>query len=361
MSYFQGLKIRTKMLLMTVLPLLLAVVLSIVFIINLDSKAGAMADIELLTKVEVKASSLVHNLQRERGMSSGYINSKGTKFSQELLGQREETDKTALEYQAELMEIDESLINPKLKAKLNLIEENLNKLSSFRSGVDNFSVAGGMSLKFYTDFIGSIISISDNIIELSASDIQLLNMLQGYKAMMNLKERNGILRAVLSGVLAKQYFEDDTYRKTIEVLSELNVFEKEFFSFSSEDLIDDYKNKANFEQVNEIIKYVFDNKKDTLTKYNANQWFEVISNKIDILRDIEEKAADKILKRADESVSNAQYIEYIFIGIIIIVLTLTFFIVIKIANKISTRLKTATYLAEQISKGNVKVFNELEA
>ncbi len=51
-----------------------------------------MVTITALTQLSVVYSELVHELQKERGMTAGYIGSKGTKFADKLKSQRQNTD-----------------------------------------------------------------------------------------------------------------------------------------------------------------------------------------------------------------------------------------------------------------------------
>jgi CHASE3 domain sensor protein len=54
-----------------------------------DQANETIADVDLVTAT----SQLVHELQKERGMSAGFIGSKGSKFASEIRNQRAMTDK----------------------------------------------------------------------------------------------------------------------------------------------------------------------------------------------------------------------------------------------------------------------------
>ena len=51
-----------------------------------------MSIIAPLTELSVVYSELVHELQKERGMTAGFIGSKDTKFANKLKNQRQNTD-----------------------------------------------------------------------------------------------------------------------------------------------------------------------------------------------------------------------------------------------------------------------------
>jgi len=58
---------------------------------------NAIIKLEKLVNLSTKLSSLVHEMQKERGMTAGYLGSKGSKFASELPKQRKQTDQKLLE------------------------------------------------------------------------------------------------------------------------------------------------------------------------------------------------------------------------------------------------------------------------
>jgi methyl-accepting chemotaxis protein len=64
----------------------------------LSDVVGRVSDLQegsqmaAISDVSVAASGLVHELQKERGMSAGFIGSRGTKFGDALEKQRKDTD-----------------------------------------------------------------------------------------------------------------------------------------------------------------------------------------------------------------------------------------------------------------------------
>ena len=52
-----------------------------------------MSVIAPLTELSVVYSELVHELQKERGMTAGFLGSGGTQFASKLKNQRQDTDK----------------------------------------------------------------------------------------------------------------------------------------------------------------------------------------------------------------------------------------------------------------------------
>jgi methyl-accepting chemotaxis protein len=89
---FLNVRIRTKLLAITMVPLLGLAYLSVVRAVDRASDARSAADLRINTDLGVAIGNLVHETQKERGMTSLFISSKGQKYGPELDRQRAETD-----------------------------------------------------------------------------------------------------------------------------------------------------------------------------------------------------------------------------------------------------------------------------
>ncbi len=73
---------------MLVLPLIGALYFSLSTVADRYQLAKEMTSLETLSNFSVRISTLVHETQKERGMTAGFLGSKGTKFVTELPAQR---------------------------------------------------------------------------------------------------------------------------------------------------------------------------------------------------------------------------------------------------------------------------------
>jgi len=87
-----NLSFRKKIISLLALPMLGFLWLSLTSIVENIAVKNEMSTITPLTELAVVYSELVHELQKERGMTAGFLGSKGTKFANELKNQRQNTD-----------------------------------------------------------------------------------------------------------------------------------------------------------------------------------------------------------------------------------------------------------------------------
>ena len=86
------LTIKQKLLLMMVIPFMGLLYFSISSLITKNEKIQNINKFEKYLEFTTKASFLVHELQKERGLSAGFIGSDGKTFNIELKRQIELTD-----------------------------------------------------------------------------------------------------------------------------------------------------------------------------------------------------------------------------------------------------------------------------
>ena len=91
---FSGFSIALKMAFACLVPLLGLAIFAGTMVIEARQKSAAAQEVLGATALGEAASLAVHELQRERGMSVGFVASKGVTFATELPRQREETGGT---------------------------------------------------------------------------------------------------------------------------------------------------------------------------------------------------------------------------------------------------------------------------
>jgi len=113
-----NLKTRTKLIVMAAIPTLALLYFSATGVFEKAQVASNMGKLESLVDVSVKIGAMAHELQKERGMSAGFISSKGVKFAAELPVQRKDSDKKIEELRATLKDFEFALYDDKLKTAI---------------------------------------------------------------------------------------------------------------------------------------------------------------------------------------------------------------------------------------------------
>jgi len=80
----KNLSMRKKLIVMLFIPLLGLMFFAVVSVHDKIVTLRAMHDTRSLAQLAVRASGLVHEVQKERGLTAGFIGSRGSAFSGEL-------------------------------------------------------------------------------------------------------------------------------------------------------------------------------------------------------------------------------------------------------------------------------------
>jgi len=203
---FSNLTIRKKLVVLSVVILILISGVGVKNIYKTWGEYNNIQDTQKLIKLSVMMSAVLHELQKERGASAGFLGSKGTKFTDILPKQHSSTDIKIKELK------DYISLNNFKEAKEVSQNIPLDTVPAMREKVKSLSTKTSSAVKFYTAMNKKIIDEISNFSTLP-NDRKLRTNFNSIAVFVTSKERAGIERAVLSGVFAKDSFNRATIAK----------------------------------------------------------------------------------------------------------------------------------------------------
>jgi len=284
-----------------------------------------------LNVLSQKLSLLIHETQKERGASAGFLGSKGTKFTDILPKQRVLTNNRNKELNTYISTLNLDSFPSDLKSEISAFKSDMNKVNDIRGRIDALSISVKDEVAYYTGMNKKIL----NIVSLTAkfaNTQELVKALDTYANFLKSKERAGIERAVLSGTFAADKFGEGMFAKWITLVAEQNSYLDSSLSMASDGVKASYNSKINSPSIDEV------NKMREIAKNNALEggfgidsvvWFTTITKKINLLKQVDDEISkqNSILLNELESASKSRTIitiaSYtIFATIIIIVILL---------------------------------------
>ena len=261
---------------------------------------------EKIVDTIINQNNFIHEMQKERGFSSGVLAGGDNK---NLLEQRKKVD-AALD---------------KLEEKNEIVSE----INSIRSNVDQKS--GNDLISRITKILRKeVIAINGYSDKLEPS---LVDDLKRIIIVGEIKESFGILRATLNGIFTKKSISKEDYNKVVALNSVINKFMQDFDEYNPKEFSDEFdaiaRKKADFIDAMNIIKNVVATED---VSYDAPSWFSKISISIDAMRELELKLLDSMQKDAQhiKSEANAQLI---FSSIVIAICILLMLLVSTLIGK----------------------------
>jgi len=231
MNFIAKLKLSSKLLLLITVP----VVIMLVFAVNqsyraLDLHVNA-SRLGIMVEFSVSASNLVHELQKERGMTAGFLGSKGDKFSADIIKQRKLVDERLLQLKDFIEGSGVKDFNADFAKELDTTLETLQKLDSTRDAVNRFDIPLNDALSYYTGNNNDLLHLIETMSKLSP-DAEMTVMIAAYANYLKGKERAGIERAVLSNVFAKDHMSNQMFTRFMSLVTTQDVYLNVFRSLA---------------------------------------------------------------------------------------------------------------------------------
>lgn len=307
-TFLRNISIKRKFLFIVLLPLISLAGLASLKVYELHQKTTELTSLVRLMDVSVSASNLVHELQKERGASAGFIGSRGTNFADVLPKQRQNTNGKIESLKAVLGRVDTSEFGEKYTAALKKALSDLNKIENVRKQVNALEISVPQAVSYYTNLNAELLGVTERAIWV-ARDPAIIREASAYLNFLQSKERAGIERAVGAAGFSGGWT-PELLSKFANLIMIQNTYADVFKVYATEEELD-YYNKAikdpSFAKVQEMRDAVFASamNPDVNTNITATEWFATITKKINVLKKIEDHLSKDVHHVAEVDAQNA--------------------------------------------------------
>jgi len=353
MNFLKQFTIKQKLLGVVFVVSLLLIFNTILTVIQTKNTETRLNKLENLTILSAKISLLLHETQKERGASAGYIASNGKKFANILPKQRKLTDKRLNEFKTELKTIDLSKFDTNLKAKIQIALDNLSKLNTIRQKVSNLDISLKDAVAYYTNTNSSLLKVIETATSL-AKDVELAKALNTYTNFLKAKERAGIERAVLAGTFASNKWKPGFYAKFITLLAEQKTYIDASMATATPYIKEFYQKTMSDPVITQVQKM------ENIAKTHMNGnfgvdsevWFNTITKKINLLKKVDDEMSKynfTLLKKIDtKSQENLAINIGLLLFLALLVVTPLFILQKELVNDIRRAKEELDYIASNL-------------
>jgi|FLOH01.1.fsa_nt_gi methyl-accepting chemotaxis protein len=267
---------------------LLIIAFTIVKAMNNSSTIAQAKELNILSQ---KLSLLIHETQKERGASAGFLGSKGTEFVDILPKQRILTINRSNELNDYLSTLNLDSYSKDLNFEISAFKADMSQLDKIRSQIDSLNISVKDEVNYYTNMNKKILNIVSLTAKL-ANTSELVKALDAYTNFLKSKERAGIERAVLSGTFAADKFGDGMFAKWITLVAEQNSYLDSSLAMASDEVKTFYKEKMNDKVINEVdAMRMIAQEKATTGNFGIDSvvWFQTITKKINLLKQVDDE------------------------------------------------------------------------
>lgn len=354
--------IRTKLLIAIASPLIVLALLSANTLYDSWQVSTEMASMRRLTDFASSASALVHETQKERGATAGFLGNPEGKFADRLQKQRQLTDQRLAEFEAFLANFDLARYGEEFSQQVKAAEQGLGQLRQKRSAISARKLPTGEAIAYYTKLNGQLLdSIGKSALATENSNIAV--KISAYTAFLKSKERAGIERAVLANTFAADKFGPLMYEKFTALVALQDSYLQEFLNLASESDRKFYESKIKSPAVTKVQAYrkiAVERAQQGNFGQDAGEWFDTITEKINELKQVDDHLATSLAADADHAASAANTKLWTLLGVISTVVCLVTLGGWFAISAITRRLATVTERIRDIAEGDADLTARLD-
>ena len=323
-------------------PILVLVLLFLILIFNLIHvkylQEESLSTLEKKIILATKFSKILHEVQKERGMSVGYLSNSDQSFQNELRSQKKHTD-LSISNLDEFLKISKISSIDYLKDTMSL----LHKIRKTRSLVENLSISPTVASLYYTKINNSILDAILVITKISQSS-PISNDANSYLNLLYYEENLGLERAVGTNILSNKEIKQETINLFNAYIVKQSVYKELYLKYASKHSKKLYFKRLQIDSMDTILEMrekILSADEESISKLEAYKWFKHMTILIDTLKDIDAHLSKNIIANIQDEYTKSKksLFRYAFLGFMMFGVFILMIIMILRLHKNEKKLK----------------------
>jgi len=302
--------------------------------------------------VGIEINHVVHEIQKERSISSGFLANEGASFEVQLVKQRTRTDSTLNQYQLEIAKSSLSGLVALHQKDLDEVNSWFAKLTILRKGIDEHGITSEESIRRFsminTRALNTVIKLIDE-----TRDKEIAQQVHAIIYFLKAKEAASIERAIGTQAFSHSHLGFDLYNQFTTLVSSQESFMEAFRIIANDESNDFFEETVEGEGVNEVIRMrevLFAN--DVLAE-DPTQWYASSTERINQLKIVEDYMSDNIQKFSDEIASKSIRDFWIFLVLDLLIGLITFWLMTVVVSNLLKNVSTLEKFTKKVSAGDL--------
>nr|WP_290697558.1 methyl-accepting chemotaxis protein [Halomonas sp. UBA3074] len=341
-----------KFSLVLALPLLALAWFAINGVLDRQATVRELKQLQTMTALAQSAGDLIHQIQIERGMSSGYLASGGEAFGQRLSQQRPQTDTAAEAFIEQRRSLAVGVLSTAANEQLDQLERQWQRTASLRREIDQLSIEVNAALSHYTVINQQLMGLIGSLAQ-QTREGEISRQLAAYFNLLHAKDLAGIERAILSAAFGADGMSFEMLNRYLTLIGEEAAFLTGFRAFAGADQRRQLTDALSGQEIERLIE----RRELAIQQYDVggynvdpNEWFEWQTVKISRLKNLEDNVSQQVITTTAALQRDAQLALWRFM---IIAVLATLFAVAAAAMIVLTLTRPLTAALKNIStRGN---------
>jgi diguanylate cyclase (GGDEF)-like protein/hemerythrin-like metal-binding protein len=349
-------KLSKRFIISAIFPVIGLLSLSFIILNENYQQYKTMISLSEVNQIILQINQLSHNLQTERGLSTGYISSQSPTYFQQLLQHRKSTDKTITLYLDQLINLSNFFDNIMDKREVNDIiqqlETNLLELKQQRKKIDQKHSNFEQLHQYYSQLINHLLDISNSLIKIKI-DSQLDNNISAINAVLNIKEVTGQERALGTLMIERAVPDPQLFQRLSSLKGRKEAALKHFHYTASEKQQEICHLFCQSTTADIFSDQLFINlQSGNPITLSSQQWFGQMSEKINHLKMITEQLINELNYQTEMKLTQLNHKFYLVLFILSLFLLLTSTLLFLLNYSIITPIQRITQVLTALTSGD---------
>jgi methyl-accepting chemotaxis protein len=271
--------------------------------------AGRMQRLDELGNYTTRVGDLVHELQKERGMSAVFINTGGKQMASELAQQRQATSKQLAAARTAAADLKLDAYPGEVRQAIVAGLDTVTPLDARRAEISAGKLAAAESYQYFTRTIAELLAITREAVK-SSDEPAVTASLLGYSAYMAAKERAGQERATGAAAFASGKFSPAQHRAYVTIVADQNASFDAFDAFATPEQRDFARKTVSGATAEEVVRLrkiaVETAPGAALEGVTGSAWFAATTARIDLMKVVEDRLAGDLGRLAHAAGTGAR-------------------------------------------------------
>ncbi|MBE0692908.1 MAG: methyl-accepting chemotaxis protein [Aquamicrobium sp.] len=294
---------------------------------------------------------MVHALQVERGLSAGFINSRGANGRTDLDTARRAAEASLQRFSGFASGV-RALSDPQLGRQVEDLGTVLASLPATRQSIDGLTLTGAQSYDFYTGLIGTMTRLAQDL-SMKGVDSGISGKIIAYNQLMQAKELAGQERATGSGFISAQTIDETRLSGFAELSGAQKALLANFVSLQEQDSRATIEADLDVPALGEIEatrrRILAGGAGADLSGMDNRKWFAATTERIEAMKRLENRSLEQIVGLAEadaaSALGNLKAIAALGIGGGIVMIALSSFMAMTIVKPLNRLVEAMRALA----------------
>ncbi len=354
MKWISDLKIKYKLILLLLLPVLLLVFLSGSFISDHLEDYSTLKNLQNQDSLVRSIDKLIEAMLIESNASIFVIKKNSTSTSKDLLDARRATDTSLENFNSVMGSTADVVSTDEIRTKLDELLISLKQLPQIRSQVDSHALNIDQVAAYYGNNVEQALDMIGFIG--NATHAEIRRLLYSYTPIIEEIKGIRVEDYAMDLSIYNKKFTPDTFAKFVEGLTTQKNYKTVFGRRAGTKTKQFYATAMrgqSIEELDSIAERILANPFDQEVNVDEKIWDKLLDDKISALRSVKDHILDEVVEYGNKQYQHDLNSLLILLGLLLLALLVSIFLAYIIVKSISEPLVSAVAVAEAVSKGDL--------